>query len=184
MVGWDELRRRSWWSAPVTGSSTLRRSITRLLYDLVSSGAALGWVDPPSAAEVRDLLTDVLGGVDDDDSALVVAWLQGQPVGFGYWRRYARPTHRPHADVEKVAVDPSHQGRGVGRAVMEELVATAGEGGIEVLTLDLRGDDERAVALYESLGFRRYGVLERFVAVGSARYDKLFYALDLRRPAL
>jgi hypothetical protein len=45
------------------------QSITRLLYDLVSSGAALGWVDPPSAAEVRDLLTDVLGGVDDDDSA-------------------------------------------------------------------------------------------------------------------
>ncbi|WP_433375340.1 N-acetyltransferase family protein [Actinoplanes sp. CA-142083] len=147
-----------------------------LLERLVAGGAALGWVDPPPAGEVRDLLT---GLAEDDDAVLVVAGEQGRLHGLGYWRRYDRPTHRPHADVEKVAVDPAHQGRGLGRRIMIELIAAAREAGVEVLTLDQRGDNLRAAALYESLGFRQYGRLERFVAVGDQRWDKLFYALRL-----
>ena len=115
---------------------------------------------------------------------LVAATEDGRLLGLGYWRRYDRPTHRPHADVEKVAVDPDHQGRGLGRRLMTELVAAARDAHIEVLTLDQRGDNTRAAALYESLGFRLYGRLERFVAVGDQRWDKLFYALDLRDEAL
>jgi ribosomal protein S18 acetylase RimI-like enzyme len=148
-----------------------------LLGRLVAGGAALGWVTPPSPAEVRELLA---GEWDGDEAALAVAVEDGRLVALGYWRRYARPTHRPHADVEKVAVDPAFQGRGLGRRLMTELIAAARAAGVEVLTLDLRGDNVPAAALYESLGFRRYGRLERFVAVGDDRWDKLFYALDLR----
>ncbi len=148
-----------------------------LLRRLVADGAALGWVDPPPVEEVRDLLRAVAA---DPDAALVTATEDGRLRAFGYWRRYERPTHRPHADIEKVAVDPDHQGRGLGRQVMTALIAAARDAGIEVLTLDFRGDNRRAAALYESLGFRQYGRLERFVAVGDRRWDKLFYALDLR----
>jgi ribosomal protein S18 acetylase RimI-like enzyme len=148
-----------------------------LLGRLVAAGAALGWVDPPSPDEVGRLLTTVAA---DDDAVLVVATDQGRLRGLGYWRRYERPTHRPHADVEKVAVDPAQQGAGLGRRIMTELIAAARDARIEVLTLDQRGDNVRAAALYESLGFQQYGRLERFVAVGDRRWDKLFYALDLR----
>ena len=147
-----------------------------MLSDLVAGGAALGWVDPPGPDEVRNLLTEVAA---DEDAALVVAAGDGRLAGLGYWRRYDRPTHRPHADVEKVAVAPAHQGRGLGRQIMTELIAAARDAGVEVLTLDQRGDNTRAAALYESLGFRQYGRLERFVAVGDQRWDKLFYALRL-----
>ena len=149
----------------------------QILLDLVTGGAALGWVDPPSPDEVRRLLTGVAA---DPDAALAVVVEDGRLCGFGYWRRYQRPTHRPHADVEKVAIAPAHQGRGLGRQIMTDLIAAARAAGVEVLTLDLRGDNLRAAALYESLGFRQYGRLERFVAVGDRRWDKLFYALDLR----
>lgn len=149
----------------------------QILLDLVTGGAALGWVDPPSPDEVRRLLTGVAA---DPDAALAMVAEDGRLCGFGYWRRYQRPTHRPHADVEKVAIAPAHQGRGLGRQIMTDLIAAARAAGVEVLTLDLRGDNLRAAALYESLGFRQYGRLERFVAVGDRRWDKLFYALDLR----
>lgn len=151
-----------------------------LLGRLVAGGAALGWVVPPSPAEVRGLLG---GPWDGDEAALAVAAEGGRLVALGYWRRYARPTHRPHADVEKVAVDPEFQGRGLGRRLMTELIGAARAARVETLTLDLRGDNVAAAALYESLGFRRYGRLERFVAVGDERWDKLFYALDLRPAA-
>lgn len=160
---------------PLTGS------ITALLRHLVAGGAALGWVDPPTEAEVAGLLGETADGVATGDAALLVAEVDEQLAGFAYWRRYARPTHRPHADIEKVAVDPRWQGLGIGRRLMQGLIQAAVESHVEVLTLDLRGDNERAARLYESLGFARYGVLERFVAVGEQRYDKLFYALDLRQ---
>ena len=153
-------------------------SAAAMLAGLVAGGAALGWVDPPAPDEVRRLLDEVAA---DADAVLVVAAEDGKVAGLGYWRRYERPTHRPHADVEKVAVDPAAQGHGVGRRVMTELIGAARRAGIEMLTLDLRGDNLRAAALYESLGFRQYGRLERFVAVGDRRWDKLLYVLDLTR---
>ncbi|MCN9244388.1 GNAT family N-acetyltransferase [Streptomyces sp. RY43-2] len=156
-------------------------SAHRILADLVSGGAALGWVEPPSRDEVVDLLGHVVSAVRAGDAALRAAYLDRRLVGFGYWLRYARPTHRPHADLEKIAVDAAAHGRGVGRALTTALIADAREAGIEVLTLDVRGDNTHALHLYRSLGFSEYGRLPDFVAVGEHRYDKVFSMLDLRR---
>jgi ribosomal protein S18 acetylase RimI-like enzyme len=147
---------------------------------LVTGGAALGWVDPPDADQVADLLREVAVAGERGDACLAAVWCGPDLAGVGYWRRYTRPTHRPHADVEKLAVASACQGRGAGRALMIELIAAAADAGVEVLTLDFRGDNDRASILYRSLGFTEYGRLRRFVAVGSARYDKVFYARDLR----
>jgi ribosomal protein S18 acetylase RimI-like enzyme len=72
-------------------------------------------------------------------------------------------------------------GHGIGRALTAALVADARAAGIEVLTLDARGDNVNALQLYRSLGFTEYGRLPDFVAVGDRRYDKVFCMLDLRR---
>ncbi|WP_078898332.1 GNAT family N-acetyltransferase [Streptomyces sp. CNQ-509] len=154
----------------------------RLLADLVRGGAALGWVEPPSAADVAALLDDVSAAARAGDAALRAAYLGDRLLGVGYWLRYARPTHRPHADLEKLAVAAEAHGRGVGRALAAALVADARAAGIEVLTLDARGDNDAALRLYRSLGFTEYGRLPGFVAVGERRYDKVFHMLDLRRP--
>ncbi|MCZ0982772.1 N-acetyltransferase [Streptomyces diastatochromogenes] len=158
----------------------LAGSAHRILAELVGGGAALGWVEPPSRDEVAELLDQVLSAVRAGDAALRVACLDGRIVGLGYWLRYARPTHRPHADLEKVAVDSAAQGLGVGRALTAALIEDAREAGIEVLTLDARGDNAHALRLYRSLGFTEYGRLPDFVAVGERRYDKVFCMLDLR----
>ncbi|MFJ1640738.1 MULTISPECIES: GNAT family N-acetyltransferase [unclassified Streptomyces] len=157
-------------------------SAQQILSHLVSGGAALGWVDPPSREEVAELLGHVLSAVRAGDAALRAAYLDRRLVGVGYWLRYARPTHRPHADLEKLAVDAGVHGRGIGRALAAALIADARKAGIEVLTLDARGDNTHALHLYRSLGFTEYGRLPDFVAVGERRYDKVFCMLDLRRP--
>lgn len=150
-------------------------SAHQILSDLVSGGAALGWVEPPSWGQVADLLGHVVSAVHAGDAALRAAYLDHRLVGLGYWLRYSRPTHRPPADLEKVAVDAAAHGRGVGRALTAALTADAREAGIEVLTLDARGDNTHALHLYRSLGFTEYGRLPSFVAVGERRYDKVFY---------
>ncbi|WP_407559907.1 GNAT family N-acetyltransferase [Streptomyces sp. 184] len=154
----------------------------RILAALVRDGAALGWVDPPGPAEVAALLDDVLAAARAGDAALRAAYLGDRLLGLGYWLRYTRPTHRPHADLEKLAVAADAHGRGIGRALTAALVADARAAGIEVLTLDARGDNGSALRLYRSLGFTEYGRLPGFVAVGERRYDKVFHMLDLRPP--
>ncbi|GGN92314.1 hypothetical protein GCM10010112_79360 [Actinoplanes lobatus] len=176
------------WEVRLIGSDGLTEGetagVVALLRALVAGGAALGWVEPPPAAEVAALLETLTAAVPSGDAAIALAVLPtdgGEEVaGFGYWRRYGRPTHRPNADLEKLAVDPDRQGLGLGRTLLTALIAAALRHRIEVLTLDLRGDNTRAAALYKKLGFHQYGRLDRFVAVGEARYDKLLYALDLR----
>jgi ribosomal protein S18 acetylase RimI-like enzyme len=169
------------------GGTTERETagIAALLRGLVADGAALGWVDPPPVEEVGALLADLATGIEPGDAAcaVAVAFTAGgeeEVAGFGYWRRYPRPTHRPHADLEKLAVDPGRQGAGMGRALLSALIGAALSRQVEVLTLDMRAGNAAAEALYGKLGFHQYGRLENFVAVGPARYDKLFYALDLR----
>ncbi|MFE6667490.1 GNAT family N-acetyltransferase [Streptomyces sp. NPDC057697] len=155
--------------------------VHQILSHLVGGGAALGWVEPPSRDDVAELLDHVFSAVRAGDGALRAAYLGHRLVGVGYWLRYARPTHRPHADLEKLAVDAAAHGRGIGRALTTALIADAREAGIEVLTLDARGDNTNALRLYRSLGFAEYGRLPDFVAVGERRYDKVFCMLDLRR---
>ncbi|WP_230203715.1 GNAT family N-acetyltransferase [Bacillus massiliigorillae] len=152
----------------------------QLLQGLVSNGAAIGWVDPPSTEEVTGLLQELTIASGNNDACLISIWVDQDLAGIGYWKRYSRPTHNPHADIEKVAIDPRYQGFGLGHLLMDKLISTAIDTGIEMLTLDFRGDNFRAAKLYNSLGFKEYGRLPRFVAVGTARYDKILYALDLR----
>ncbi|WP_200809504.1 GNAT family N-acetyltransferase [Virgibacillus dakarensis] len=156
------------------------KNAAQLLQELVSNGAAIGWVDPPSTEEVASLLRELAIASENSDACLIAIWVDQDLAGVGYWRRYNRPTHHPHADIEKVAIDPRYQGRGLGHQLMNQLISAAINAGIEVLTLDFRGDNTRAAKLYKSLGFTEYGRLPRFVAVGNARYDTIFYALDLR----
>lgn len=156
------------------------KSAHQLLADLVGGGAALGWVEPPSQDEVAELLAHVVSAVRSGDAALRAAYLDRRLVGLGYWLRYTRPTHRPHADLEKLAVDAAAHGRGIGPALTAALIADAREAGIEVLTLDARGDNSNALRLYRLLGFTEYGRLPDFVAVGERRHDKVFYMLDFR----
>ncbi|MYS83633.1 GNAT family N-acetyltransferase [Streptomyces sp. SID5474] len=153
-----------------------------ILSELVLGGAALGWVAPPPRAEVAALLTDLAAAQRAGNASVRFAYAGEELLGFGYWRRYTRPTHRPNADLEKLAVARSAHGRGIGRLLTMALIEDARAEAIEILTLDARGDNVNALHLYRSLGFVEYGRLHDFVAIGSARYDKIFCSIDLRTP--
>ncbi|WP_233359065.1 ribosomal protein S18-alanine N-acetyltransferase [Thermomonospora amylolytica] len=65
-------------------------------------------------------------------------------------------------DVQTIAVRPAHQGRGVGAALLTELLAEAGRRGCTEVFLEVRADNDRARALYERFGFERVGLRKRY----------------------
>ena len=72
----------------------------------------------------------------------------------------------PDADVQTVAVAPQAQGRGVGRALVEALVAEAARRGAAGMLLEVRADNVAAIALYTRLGFERIAVRRRYYEPG------------------
>lgn len=162
--------------------------IHELVAELVGEGAALGWVDPPTRSEVGELLADLIQGADFDDACLVVAERSlgddsdPQVVGFAYWIRRDGATEQPHADIPRVAVSSHARGGGLGRRLVDGLIDYARKVGVEILTLDCRGNNHAAMHVYERLGFEEYGRIPDFVAIDNERWDNVYFALDLRGP--
>ena len=92
-------------------------------------------------------------------------------------RRKAR--HIGH--IVGMMVRDSHQGRGIGRALLTRCVALAGAAdGLEMLILTVTAGNQPALALYRSFGFVRCGSLPRAIKVGATYHAKEQMALDLR----
>jgi ribosomal-protein-alanine N-acetyltransferase len=78
-------------------------------------------------------------------------------------------------EVHTIGVDPAYQGQGIGRRLLGELLAFA-DGG--VVYLEVRTDNEAAIALYHSEGFTQIGLRRRYYRVSGAD------AYTMRREAL
>ena len=78
-------------------------------------------------------------------------------------------------------VAPEFARRGIARALLRHLIAAAQqERGLEQLVLTVTHSNESARSLYESEGFRSFGIEPRAIHVGDHYYDKnhmtLFFA--------
>jgi [ribosomal protein S18]-alanine N-acetyltransferase len=67
-------------------------------------------------------------------------------------------------EVHTIGVDPAYQGQGIGRLLLDELLKFA-DG---VVYLEVRTDNEAAIALYRSMGFDQIGVRRRYYRVSGA----------------
>lgn len=64
-----------------------------------------------------------------------------------------------HARIYSLAVDPSARGRGLGRDLVIAAEDASKDQDCSEIRLEVRKDNEEAIGLYESLGYRRFGVL-------------------------
>jgi ribosomal protein S18 acetylase RimI-like enzyme len=78
--------------------------------------------------------------------------------------------HRTGSDIARlysIAVAASARGRGVAKALLAAIIAAARGRGNDRLRLEVRKDNAAAIALYERLGFRRFGEKHGFYEDGA-----------------
>lgn len=84
------------------------------------------------------------------------------------------------SDVMTIATLPRVRGRGLGRCLLEELVARSRAAGAERLLLEVRADNTAARGLYDSAGLRLLQTRRGYYPGG---VDALVLALDLTQEA-
>lgn len=70
------------------------------------------------------------------------------------------------ADVMTIATAPAARGRGIGRVLLQELLAMAAARGAGAVLLEVRADNARARDLYERAGFEVLSVRRRYYQPG------------------
>ena len=90
-----------------------------------------------------------------------VARLGGDVVGWTALGSYSSREVYAGVAWESVYVAASARGRGVGGALLAELIPASGQAGVWTLLAGVLADNQPSLALHERAGFRRIGVQER-----------------------
>ena len=84
------------------------------------------------------------------------------------------PQQRHSARLVSMMVAPAAQRRGIGQQLLAACIEQAAQvAGLEQLTLSVTASNHHVVRLYESAGFRAWGLLPRAIVVQGAGYDQL-----------
>jgi [ribosomal protein S18]-alanine N-acetyltransferase len=82
------------------------------------------------------------------------------------------------AHILNISVDPTEQGQGIGRKMMENAINYA-RGRAETVFLEVRPSNTAAIALYEDLGFNEIGIRKGYYPAENGREDAIMLALEL-----
>jgi [ribosomal protein S18]-alanine N-acetyltransferase len=95
----------------------------------------------------------------------------GQVVAYGILTVGAGESH-----ILNICVDPACQGQGYGRLTLQKLMAVAAGHRAEMMILEVRPSNRRAVKLYHDVGFNEIGTRKGYYPANNGREDALVLA--------
>jgi hypothetical protein len=140
----------------------------------IIDGGGFGWVSPQS----RGLLESYFNGVLlVPERVLFVGRLDGVIVGSAQLVRPARNNEAQAfaARLEHSFIAPYARGHGLARTMTLRVEDAARGLGYHVLNLDVRETQEAAIALYESMGYIRWGVHPCYARSGGRTVRGIHY---------
>jgi L-amino acid N-acyltransferase YncA len=151
-------------------------AITRIYADAVRHGTASFELDPPDEAEMARRQQ----ALSDGGYPYIVAEEGGTFLGYAYAGPFRpRPAYR-HSVEDSVYVAADAQGRGVGRALLDALIARCTQAGFRQM-IAVIGDSTLqgpSIALHAAAGFRSVGTLD---AVGY-KHGRWLDSVYMQRP--
>ena len=139
--------------------------------------AFLALTEAPPLAETRAFVEhNIANGFPQ-----FVAIVDGAFAGWGDVVPHTRPIYA-HGGVLGIGILPAFRGRGLGQLLMVRLLSAARVFGMKRVQLTVRRDNDRAIKLYERLGFLLEGEQQRAVHIDGVYKNILMMAIaDLDR---
>lgn len=120
---------------------------------VLSDGPSQAWVDGAAEAYAlehwqRDVLMEIVSAIRVD-AAFATVILDREPIGYGL-----AVAERGYVGLYDLAIHPKARSRGLGRRMITSLLHWGRSKGADTAYLQVRDLNERARALYTSLGFQ------------------------------
>lgn len=101
-------------------------------------------------------------------------------VGLTSIVRETAPKYRHHANIYAVYTHPDFRGRGISKALLRASIDQAYRWqDVEYLQLGVATNNDAAIRVYESAGFKVWGTQESALRVDGVDYDEHYMALKL-----
>lgn len=124
------------------------------LFNVLIPTTATAWRE--HLADTDEMATWWAQQHDAGHPVLVATTAEGRVVGYATWSGFRGGPRLPgyHLTVEHtIHVDADQHGRGVGRALLEALLAEAARGGIHVMVGAVDSENAGSLAFHRALGF-------------------------------
>jgi L-amino acid N-acyltransferase len=126
----------------------------RTIYNVEVTGSTVTFdIEPRTLGEQRTWISQHQG-----PHPAVVAVEDGVVAGFGSLSPFRERAAYATTVEDSVYVDGAWRGRGVGRALLEELVVLARTRGFHTVIARTSGDNEPSIALHRACGFQLVGI--------------------------
>ena len=114
-----------------------------------------------------------------DRQLYLVAVQDGEIVGTGVFSAFARPRLAHRGEIS-LSVKKSMWGQHIGTRLLQELIDFArSTARVEVISLEVRSDNARAIALYRKFGFETVGMFPGFLKINGQPVQCDFMRLAL-----
>lgn len=130
----------------------------------------------PYTVEQEAALLERIAG--DPLSSFFLALDGEKIVGNACVNGYGNPRFR-HRVTLAITVLRDYWGQGIGTGLMERMLDFAREIGVELASLEVRSDNERAKALYRKFGFQSYGTFPKYFKINGQYFGVDCMTLDL-----
>lgn len=111
---------------------------------------------------------------------MLVALYCDKVVGNAIVERNKTKRYSHRAEIS-ITVMKEFWGLGIGSHLMQMMIDFSKETGIEILYLEVRSDNKRAISLYKKFGFSRIGTYESFFKIDGEYYDADLMILNLKK---
>ena len=138
------------WRGPwLTAFLQVSRQLGKMLPRPGAPGGTGTTPPPPGQADPGEMMAAILGKIPGAQGCALITGGEGEPLALG-----RAVCTGPRLGVYDILTHPGHRGRGLGRLIMEALLAWGLSQGARWAYLAVEADNRPALALYHRLGFR------------------------------
>ena len=129
-------------------------AILRIYNEAIVTGVAT-WDEAPWTMAQREAWF----AEHDELTPILVAELEGKVAGFAYLTYMSAKSGWRFTREDTIYIDPSFQGRGIGKLLLASLLAEARRIGVRLVVASITSTNEVSIALHRQAGFEVVGTL-------------------------
>jgi ribosomal protein S18 acetylase RimI-like enzyme len=144
---------------------------------LVDEGAEIMATERKTREEEIDWLSRHLSNLEKGKKVAIAAEVDGRFIGQVEVNR--RSGYSSHVGVLGIAIRDGYRDVGIGTELMREAEAQATKMGLEVMTLEVFASNDRALHMYEKVGYRSVGCVPKAILKEGKYIDNVIMAKEI-----